>query len=150
MGFFTVCGESGRPSAQFWRGACWGKATGRCIAPSAWGLAFFVTCLSYLAFSQAPTLAWAALCVMLGHLGGSVQWVFSTTLLQKAVADRYRGRVFAAEMALLTLVLSISIYLTGAALNYGWDPRDITVVLALIFLLPGAVWTIHAKRRLRR
>lgn len=87
---------------------------------------------------------------MLGHLGGSVQWVFSTTLLQKAVADRYRGRVFAAEMALLTLVLSISIYLTGAALNYGWDPRDITVVLALIFLLPGAVWTIHAKRRLRR
>ena len=114
------------------------------------GLAFFMACLSYLAFSQAPTLAWAALFVFLGHVGGSVQWVFSTTLLQKAVADQYRGRIFAAEMALLTLVLSISTYLTGAALDWGFDPRDVTMVLALLFLLPGAAWTLYAKRRLHR
>ena len=114
------------------------------------GLAFFLACACYLAFSQAPTLAWAALFVMLGHLGGSVQWVFSTTLLQKKVEDSFRGRVFAAEMALLTLVLSISTYLTGAALDRGTDPRTVTAVLALLFLLPGTIWTIYAKRRLKK
>ncbi|ADH85173.1 MFS transporter [Desulfurivibrio alkaliphilus] len=113
------------------------------------GLAFFMGCLSYLAFSLSPTLAWAALFVLLGHIGGSVQWVFSTTLLQKAVEDQYRGRVFATEMALVTMILSISTYLTGAALDHGIDPRRVTMVLALCFLVPGVFWTIHAKRRLR-
>lgn len=111
------------------------------------GLAFFMACASYLAFSQSPTLAWAALFVFLGHLGGSVQWVFSTTLLQKSVADLYRGRVFAAEMALLTLVLSLSTYFTGAALDQGRDPRLIAMSLALIFLLPGLLWSLYAARR---
>ncbi len=114
------------------------------------GLAFFMGCLSYIAFSQAPTLAWAALFVLLGHIGGSVQWVFSTTLLQKSVEDQYRGRVFATEMALVTLVLSISTYLTGAALDRGVDPREVTMVLALLFIVPGIFWTIHARRRLQR
>lgn len=114
------------------------------------GLAFFMACACYLGFSQSPTLAWAALFVMLGHLGGSVQWVFSTTLLQKKVEDQFRGRVFAAEMALVTLILSLSTYFTGAALDRGSDPRTVTAVLALIFLIPGTLWTIYAKMRLRR
>lgn len=109
------------------------------------GVAFFLACLSYLAFSQSPSLAWAALFVLLGHLGGSIQWVFSTTLLQKRVEDQYRGRIFAAEMALLTLVLSISTYLTGAALDMGHSPRQVTMALALIFILPGTIWTIYAR-----
>ncbi len=111
------------------------------------GLAFFLACACYLGFSQSPTLAWAALFVMLGHLGGSVQWVFSTTLLQKKVEDQFRGRIFAAEMALLTLILSLSTYFTGAALDQGVDPRTVTAVLALLFLLPGTLWTIYTKLR---
>lgn len=111
------------------------------------GFAFFMASAAYLAFSQSPTLAWAALFVLLGHIGGSVQWVFSTTLLQKSVEDLYRGRVFAAEMALLTLVLSLSTYFTGAALDRGVDPRLIAMYLALLFLLPGLLWSLYAVRR---
>lgn len=107
------------------------------------GLAFFLTGVAYLAFSQAPGLLWAVPFVLLGHIGGSVQWVFSTTLLQKAVEDGYRGRVFAAEMGVLTLVLSLSTYFTGAALDNGTDPRIIGMRLALLFFLPGALWTFY-------
>ncbi|RUM35811.1 MAG: hypothetical protein DSY57_06485, partial [Desulfobulbus sp.] len=56
---------------------------------------------------------------------------------------RFRGRVFAAEMGLLTLVLSISTWLTGVALDHGVDPRVIVMRLALLFLLPGSCWLIY-------
>ena len=105
------------------------------------GLSFFVACAAYLLFSQAPTILKAAPLVLLGHMGGSVQWVFSTNLLQRMVPDRFRGRVFAAEMALLTLVLSLSTYFTGAALDAGVGPRTVMIRLALIFLIPGILWT---------
>ena len=108
------------------------------------GLSFFFACISYLVFSQAPTILKAAPLVLLGHMGGSVQWVFSTNLLQRLVPDQFRGRVFAAEMALLTLVLSLSTYFTGAALDAGVSPRTAMIRLALIFTIPGTIWTIYA------
>ena len=40
----------------------------------------------------------------------SILWVFSTVLLQLEVPDRFRGRVFAAELALVTLTSSASSY----------------------------------------
>ncbi len=109
------------------------------------GLSFFVACAAYLLFSQAPTILKAAPLVLLGHMGGSVQWVFSTNLLQRMVPDRFRGRVFAAEMALLTLVLSLSTYFTGAALDAGVVPRAAMIRLALIFLIPGILWTAYVQ-----
>jgi len=106
---------------------------------------FFIASGAYLLFSQAPNLIWAIPCVLIGHLGGSIQWVFSTTLLQQIVPDQFRGRVFAAEMALLTLILSLSTYFTGLGLDHGVDPRVLTMRLALIFLVPGTIWTVYLK-----
>jgi MFS family permease len=107
------------------------------------GISFFFASGAYLLFSRAPGLISAAPLVLLGHLGGSVQWVFSTTLLQQTVPDLFRGRVFATEMALVTFVLSISTYVTGAALDAGADPRHVVRMLALLFLLPGTLWTLY-------
>lgn len=109
------------------------------------GLAFFISAGAYVLFSQAPNLMWAVPFVLLGHIGGAIQWVFSTTLLQQIVPDPFRGRVFAAEMALLTLILSLSTYFTGLGLDHGIDPRLLTLRLALIFLVPGTFWLIHIK-----
>ena len=53
----------------------------------------------------------------LAHTGGSILWVFSTVLLQRGVEDNFRGRVFAAELALLTLTMAISNYATGELLD---------------------------------
>jgi predicted MFS family arabinose efflux permease len=108
---------------------------------------FFVSCAAYLCFSIASNIYWAIPFVLIGHVGGATQWVFSTTLLHRTVEDNYRGRVFAAEMALVTLVLSLSTYFTGLFLGEGYDPRKITVGLALIFLFPAISWCIYLKRR---
>lgn len=113
-------------------------------------LSFFVSCGAYLLFSQAPTIFWAALFVLLGHLGGSVQWVFSTTLLQKIVPDEFRGRVFAFEMTLLTFVMSLSTYFTGLGLDQGLPPRLLAVILALVFLLPGSFWIVYLRLNKRQ
>ena len=60
------------------------------------------------------------------HFGGAILWVFSTVLLQLEVPDRFRGRVFAAELALVTLLSSVSSYWTGYQLDrVGWSPRQL-------------------------
>ena len=53
--------------------------------------------------------------VVFAHAGTSMNWVFSTTLVQNYTDDRFRGRVFAADVGLLTLSIAASSYLAGAA-----------------------------------
>jgi hypothetical protein len=98
-------------------------------------IAFLCAALFYGAFSYSATLALGAVALVGAHMGGSVLWVFSTTLLQQAVPDRFRGRVFAAEWALITVSMSSSSYLTGVATS-GLDPRMISRALAAAFTVP--------------
>jgi predicted MFS family arabinose efflux permease len=103
--------------------------------------AFFVSAIFYLLFAYSPLFALASLCVVGAHAGGSVQWVFSTTLLQMSVKDEFLGRVFALEQAVLMLVISASIYLTGWGIDHaGVSARGMASLLGLAFLLPGVVW----------
>src|SRR5712692_1806810 len=101
-------------------------------------VAFFVSAAFYLLFAHAPVLGVALICVLGAHSGGSIQWVFSTTLLQISVPDRFLGRVFALEMALLTLTMSVSTYVTGWGVDYpGLGARRMATVLGLAFMVPG-------------
>jgi hypothetical protein len=107
------------------------------------GPAYFIVGVFYVALAVAPTLPLAALCVLLAHFGGAILWVFSTVLLQLEVPDRFRGRVFAAELALVTLTSSASSYLTAYALDEAaWSPRRMSFVLGALFCVPGIVWLI--------
>ena len=111
------------------------------------GPAFFMVGVFYVALAAAPTLSIAALCVLLAHFGGSILWVFSTVLLQLEVPDRFRGRVFAAELALVTLMSSASSYWTGRQLDRaGWSPRTLAFVLGILFCVPGCLWLIIQSR----
>jgi len=111
------------------------------------GPAYFIIGFFYGMLAFAPTLPVAAVAVMFAHFGGSVLWVFSTVLLQLEVPDEFRGRVFAAELALVTLSSSLSSYLTGYALDRGgWSPRGLSLVLGLMFLIPGVTWIVILSR----
>jgi transmembrane secretion effector len=111
------------------------------------GPAFFMVGIFYIALSGAPTLWVAALCVLLAHFGGSILWVFSTVLLQLEVPDRFRGRVFAAELALVTLMSSASSYWTGHQLDRaGWSPRTLAFALGVMFCVPGVLWLIILRK----
>ena len=48
----------------------------------------------YMLVAWAPVLWIACAAVALAHSGGSIAWVFSTTMLQKYTEDKFRGRVF--------------------------------------------------------
>lgn len=105
------------------------------------GPAYFVVGLFYAALAWAPNLPTAAIAVLCAHFGGSILWVFSTVLLQMEVPDRYRGRVFAAELALVTLTSSLSSYATAYALDRGgWSPRSLSFALGALFVVPGVLW----------
>ena len=62
-------------------------------------------------------------------------------MLQRDVEDGFRGRVFAAELALLTLTMAASNYMTGELLDrFHLSPRSVTVGIGILFLIPGLVW----------
>jgi predicted MFS family arabinose efflux permease len=104
-------------------------------------VAFFVSAAFYLLFAHSPVLWVALICVLGAHSGGSIQWVFSTTLLQMTVPDKFLGRVFALEMALLTLTMSVSTYVTGWGVDYpGLGARRMATVLGVAFAAPGVAW----------
>ena len=114
---------------------------GRARMQTSIGIAFLIGGAFYVAFGRAGNFLFALLVLGLAHTGGSILWVFSTVLLQRGVEDRFRGRVFAAELALLTLTMATSNYVTGEMLDrLGWSPRIVTVGIGAFFLIPGALW----------
>ena len=72
--------------------------------------------------------------------------MFSTVLLQREVEDKFRGRVFAAELALLTLTMAASNYIVGELMDrFGYSPRVVTAGVGSFFLLPGVFWFLTKK-----
>jgi MFS family permease len=107
------------------------------------GIAFLIAGAFYIAFGSATSFILALVVLGIAHCGGSILWVFSTVLLQRAVVDNFRGRVFAAELALLTLTMAASNYVTGELLDrFRISPRIVTIGIGTFFLLPGVWWFI--------
>lgn len=107
------------------------------------GISFLFAGAFYVVFAGAQSFTLALVWLAVAHAGGSVLWVFSTVLLQSAVEDEFRGRVFAAELMLLTLALAASNYATGEALDrFQVSPRAATAAIGLFFLPPGLLWLL--------
>ncbi|HEX8723434.1 MAG TPA: MFS transporter [Pyrinomonadaceae bacterium] len=107
------------------------------------GVSFIVAGGFYVLFGGAQSFALALVWLATAHAGGSVLWVFSTVLLQATVEDEFRGRVFAAELMLMTLSMAASNYVTGEALDrFQISPRAAAVAIGVLFLFPGLLWLL--------
>jgi len=107
------------------------------------GIAFLIGGVFYILFGSATSFIFALVVLGIAHCGGSILWVFSTVILQRSVVDSFRGRVFAAELALVTLTMAASNYVTGELLDrFQISPRIVTVGIGTFFMLPGIVWFI--------
>lgn len=108
----------------------------KCIAAG-----FAVGAVGYLCLSAAPSIWIAALLIICAHAGTSGVWVFSTTLLQLNTDDKFRGRVFAAELSLTMLVLECVSFIAGRVLDAGVSPRALVFGAGVAMLVPFLWWT---------
>jgi MFS family permease len=104
-------------------------------------VAFGISASFHLAFAYMPTLWLAAAALFLATMAANVLWVFSSTLLQLSVPDAYRGRVFATDFALFTIVMSVSTFATGWSIDHRMaTPRTLAAILGGLLFLPGLWW----------
>ena len=113
-------------------------------------LGFVLAGAGYICVGASTSLAVAICAVMAAHAGSSTNWVFSSTLLQIYTEDRFRGRVFSADLGICMLVMSASSYLAGVAIDFGVPPRAFAVAIGLVMLVPAAAWAIALHRTRRR
>jgi MFS family permease len=65
----------------------------------------------------APTLTATCVAIVVRGMGGSTNWTYSTVILQKVVPDGLRGRLFAMDLALLTLAATFGSVAWGIAID---------------------------------
>jgi hypothetical protein len=93
----------------------------------------------YVVLGASRSVWMAAVCAMLAHAGGSTVWVFSTTLLQLHTEDRFRGRVFSADLSLGSLTFAATAYLAGHFLDAGFSARTVASSTGLLMLVPATI-----------
>lgn len=103
-------------------------------------LGFFAYGCGYISLkfiAHAP-LAYAS--VVLSHMGGAMVWVFSTTLLQLMTEDKFRGRVFSADLSFCTIMLAVSSFLAGYAMDHGVHVRTVAFATGIATIASGLLW----------
>lgn len=107
--------------------------------------AYAAAALGYIGLGFTNSLPAACMAVAFAHGGGSVAWVFSTTMLQRQTEDRFRGRVFSAEFAFAMLVMSITTWSAGLLADSGVSVYTLAQLIGILALVPGLLW-LRAQR----
>lgn len=102
-------------------------------------LGYLTVAVGYVVLGVSGNVWMAAACAMLAHAGGATIWVFSTTLLQLHSEDRFRGRVFAADLGLGSLTFAVTAYLCGRLLDAGISARLIAAGTGVLMLVPATI-----------
>lgn len=108
---------------------------------------YLTIALGYGSLGFSRSVWMAAACAMVAHAGGSTVWVFSTTLLQLRSSDRFRGRVFSADLGLASFTFATTAYLCGRFLDVGVSVRTMATGTGLFMLIPAALlaWVLLAR-----
>jgi MFS family permease len=104
--------------------------------------------VAYLAFAVTPWFWLALVLVTVAHMAGGVNWVFSNFALQIEVPDELRGRVFATDMMIATLAISVSLLVAGALVDR-LEPRLVVAICGSVTLLYGVAWRLATHRLMR-
>ncbi len=101
---------------------------------------FVLAGLGYVALGASNSIWLACAALVIAHGGGSMLWVFSSTLLQLQTDDKLRGRIFSAEFAFSVITMSASSYTAGALIDRGASARLVAGGVGLVVLLPALLW----------
>jgi sugar phosphate permease len=120
----------------------WPALLGACIIGSG---------LGYLAVSASTWIVAVVVFVLLAHMASGANWVLSTVLLQMRTEDRFRGRVFATDWLLVTLVESAAVLVAALVLEAGWaELRTLFFIAASVQVITGIGWLLVIVPRERR
>ena len=111
---------------------------------------YLTVAVGYGTLGSSRTVWMAAACAMLAHMGGSTVWVFSTTLLQLHTDDRFRGRVFSADLGFSMLTIAAGAYLCGRLLDSGVSARMVATCTGLVMLIPAVLWALAMRVGMER
>jgi len=104
--------------------------------------AFFLKAFSYLFIGSSSNLLTLSLGVAAATLFGSIIWVFSSSLIHLSTPDRYLGRIFSFELAVMTLVMGISNWGVGFAIDgLGLTSHQVAFAMAVLVTISGLFWT---------
>ncbi|MFF5055691.1 MFS transporter [Micromonospora sp. NPDC000663] len=101
--------------------------------------------VSYLGASVVRWFPLVLLLVFLAHFAGGSNWVMSNFALQGEVPDRLRGRVFATDMMLATLAISVS-QLAVALVVDVVDERVVLAGCGLVTVVYAVGWRIATRK----
>ena len=97
---------------------------------------------SWIIWAAAPSLEILVIAVVVRAMGGSVNWTYSSVIIQQIVPDEYLGRMFSLDFAGFELVQSIGIVVIGLLIDAAGNDSIgvIAYVSALIAIVPLLIW----------
>jgi MFS family permease len=113
-------------------------------------LGYLTIAAGYGALGLCSSVWLASACALLAHAGGSTVWVFSTTLIQLHSEDRFRGRVFSADLGLSMFTIAAGAYFCGRFLDAGFAARTVASWTGLVMIIPAALWAVSMRTKKER
>lgn len=105
-------------------------------------LSYFMTTVGLVIIAPLFSFNWVLAGMILRGIGGGIAWVFSTQLLLQLVPNRVRGRIFATEFAIFSLMAAAGAAATGGAMDASLSISAIIWWMSGLALLPGILWGV--------
>ena len=111
-------------------------------------IGFLWATLAWFVLGSAWSLVVVCIGLILRGMGGSVNWTYSTVMIQKLVPDSYLGRMFSLDMAFFYLATVLSTLTHGSLIDtFGAESiRMIAFATMGISLIPLVAWVWFTRR----
>ncbi len=98
--------------------------------------------LGWFFFGAAPTLELAVLALIVRAMGGSVNWTYSSVIIQKSVPDHYLGRMFSLDFAGFQLLQGTSVLVVGILIDTigAENVRQVVMYIGIASFVPLLLW----------
>jgi MFS family permease len=105
--------------------------------------------LAYLGVAGSPWFWLVVVFVVLAHVAGGGNWALSSYALQVEVPDELRGRVFATDIMITTVAISISQLVVGVLVDRT-SSRLLVACCGGVTLTYAVLWRLLTRRIMRR
>lgn len=100
--------------------------------------------IGWVLWGLSPSLELLALAVVIRAMGSSINWTYSSIIIQKIVPDEYLGRMFSLDFAGFEMIMAVSVTVTGILIDTIKIDNIQTIVFgfAVVAIIPLIIWSI--------